>query len=129
MNKRKVAFWLGLIGGILGIIAVYAWMLMMAFGFTLHIGRLQNPIFILDIANFHIIPWNFYIPPIFYSKMLFGVFGIIGAVTSKHRAKLGGILMIIGAVGGLLSIGFLFYLVPFVLLLLGGLISLRKEKG
>ncbi|MED2559958.1 hypothetical protein P4218_29500 [Bacillus thuringiensis] len=56
------------------------------------------------------------------------VIGIIGCLIVTFKAKIGGILMIISAIGGFICISF-FNLLPGTLLLISGLMSLfRKEK-
>ena len=60
---------------------------------------------------------------------IFSIIGIVGSVLTKSgRVRLGGSVMLVSAIGGLVSV-FLAYLIPFILLLIAGLLSLlRKEK-
>lgn len=57
------------------------------------------------------------------------ILGIVGSVMVKSKAKVGGIMMTIAAIGGLICIS-MFYILPCVLLLIGGLMGIfRKEKA
>jgi len=56
------------------------------------------------------------------------VIGLVGSMASRREPKKGGIMMIVGAVGGLASIHFS-YLIPAALFLLGGLLLLVGKKG
>lgn len=60
-----------------------------------------------------------------FAAIIFSILGIIGAVLVKSKSKTAGWLMIISAFGGLISISFA-YLLPFILLLIGGIMALRK---
>ncbi|MCW9130858.1 DUF4064 domain-containing protein [Bacillus paramycoides] len=108
--KRTAEFILGLIGGIFGILCAFI---------ALFIGGLGS---VLDAhgANTLIgLGWG---------SVLLSILGICGSVVVKSRAKLGGAMMTIAAVGGLICISF-FYILPAVLLLIGGLMGIfRKEK-
>jgi hypothetical protein len=62
-----------------------------------------------------------------FAAIVFSIIGIIGGVLAKSKTKTrtAGWLMIISAFGGLISISFAF-LLPFILLLIGGILALRK---
>ncbi|MBJ8078738.1 DUF4064 domain-containing protein [Bacillus toyonensis] len=56
------------------------------------------------------------------------VLGIVGSVMVRSKAKVGGIMMTVAAIGGFICIS-LIYLLPGVLLLIGGLMGIfRKDK-
>ncbi len=66
-----------------------------------------------------------------WSAIAFSALAIVAAFFVRSRSKLAGWLLIISAVGGLISISF-FYILPFILLLIAGLMSLlrgRKPKA
>lgn len=107
-NKRTVELVLGLIGGILGIIAgIYA----------MNIGGLAS-VFQVDKA---VTVNNFGI-----GAILLSIVGIIGAVVVRSKGKLGGIFMIIAALGGLLCITY-FYIPSGILLVIPGLMGIIKK--
>ncbi|PEW57171.1 hypothetical protein CN448_31910 [Bacillus cereus] len=55
--------------------------------------------------------------------------GIVGSVVVKNKAKAGGIMMTIAAIGGLICI-FVFYILPGILLLIGRLVGIfGKDKA
>lgn len=68
--------------------------------------------------------------------LFMSIVGLVGAIMVRSKAKMGGILMIISAIAGIICI-FVFYLVPGILLLIGGLmgffrnekVTVRGEKG
>lgn len=60
-----------------------------------------------------------------FIAILFSIIGIIGAVTVKSKPKRSGTLMIISAFGGLICI-FVAFLLPFILLLIGGIMARRE---
>lgn len=110
-NKKKVELVLGLIGGILGIISgIYA----------MNIGGLAS-VFHIDravtINNFGI------------GAIVLSIIGIIGALVIKNKEKLGGILMVIAALGGIVCITY-FYIPSGILLIIPGLMSIfSKDKS
>lgn len=62
------------------------------------------------------------------AALLFSILGIIGSVVVKFKARIGGWVMIVSGIGGIISIS-LFYVLPGVLLLIGGgLGAFRKDK-
>ncbi|WP_102027124.1 DUF4064 domain-containing protein [Salirhabdus sp. Marseille-P4669] len=60
------------------------------------------------------------------SALFASIVGIIGSVVVKKRDKLGGILMIVSAIWGIISIS-LFYILSFVLLLMAGLMGVFRK--
>lgn len=62
------------------------------------------------------------------AAFVFSILAIVGGVWVKFNAKIGGWMMIVSGIGGTISIS-LFFLLPLVLLLAGGIMALvRKEK-
>ncbi|WP_394136910.1 hypothetical protein [Cytobacillus oceanisediminis] len=59
--------------------------------------------------------------------IIFSTLAVVAAVMCKKRPKPGAILMFIAAVGGLFTAS-LFYIVSFVLLIIAGIMSLKKAK-
>ncbi|KFM95117.1 DUF4064 domain-containing protein [Bacillus clarus] len=109
--KRTTEFVLGLIGGIFGILGAIL---------ALMIGGL-GAAFEADGANSIIgLGW---------AAVALSILGIVGSVMVKSKAKAGGIMMTIAAIGGFICI-FVFYLLPGILLLIGGLMGIfRKDKA
>ena len=109
--KRTAEFVLGLIGGIFGIIC--------AFG-ALMIGGM-GAAFEADGANTVIgLGWG---------AVALSILGIVGSVMVRSKAKVGGIMMTVAAIGGFICISII-YLLPGVLLLIGGLMGIfRKDKA
>ncbi len=109
--SRAREFVLGLIGGILGFIGAF---------FALFVGSIDSAFSSTGTSSITALGW---------SAVIFSIIGIIGSVVVKGKAKLGGILMIISAIGGLISISMI-YALSFVLLLIGGLMGiLRKDQS
>ncbi|HDR7390811.1 TPA: DUF4064 domain-containing protein [Bacillus toyonensis] len=109
--KRTAEFVLGLIGGILGIICAFVALLIGGMGAA----------FEADGANTIIgLGWG---------AVALSVLGIVGSVMVRSKAKVGGIMMTVAAIGGFICIS-LIYLLPGVLLLIGGLMGIfRKDKA
>ncbi|CAM4365209.1 DUF4064 domain-containing protein [Bacillus albus] len=109
--KRTAEFVLGLIGGIFGILCAFI---------ALFIGGLGSALE-ADGANTVIgLGWG---------AVALSVLGIIGSVMVRSKAKVGGIMMTVAAIGGFICIS-LIYLLPGVLLLIGGLMGIfRKDKA
>ncbi|PFC89764.1 hypothetical protein CN308_30175 [Bacillus cereus] len=64
-----------------------------------------------------------------WGAVALSVLGIVGSVMVRSKAKVGGIMMTIAAIGGFICIS-LIYLLPGVLLLIGGLMGVfRKDKA
>ena len=108
MKKRTAEFVLGLIGGIVGFGGA---ILALLFG---GIGSAFNADGASMISN---LGW---------SAIIFSIIGIVGAAMVNSKTKLAGWMMIVSAIGGVISIS-LFYLLPFVLLVLAGLMALLKK--
>lgn len=109
--KRTAEFVLGLIGGIFGILCAFI---------ALFIGGLGSALE-ADGANTVIgLGWG---------AVGLSVLGIVGSVMVRSKAKVGGIMMTVAAIGGFICIS-LIYLLPGVLLLIGGLMGIfRKDKA
>jgi hypothetical protein len=108
--KRTAEFVLGLIGGLLGLSA------------SLSVIFFNE---ILDILS-ALSPIDSHFGKLGIAAFVFSLLGIAGAAMVYKNGKLGGLIMVISAVGGLVSI-FAGYLVPAVLLIIGGIISIRKS--
>jgi hypothetical protein len=108
--KRTAEFVLGLIGGIFGILCAFI---------ALFIGGLGSALE-TDGANTVIgLGWG---------AVALSILGIVGSVMVRSKAKVGGIMMTVAAIGGFICIS-LIYLLPGVLLLIGGLMGIfRKDK-
>ncbi|MGP2423686.1 DUF4064 domain-containing protein [Bacillus sp. FH] len=109
--KRTAEFVLGLIGGIFGILCAFI---------ALFIGGLGSALE-ADGANTVIgLGWG---------AVGLSVLGIVGSVMVRSKAKVGGIMMTVAAIGGFVCISAI-YLLPGVLLLIGGLMGIfRKDKA
>ena len=106
--KRTGEFVLGLIGGIFGLIGAVT---------ALFIGEIDASL-----------NGSSEISGLGWAAILFSILGIVGSVIVKGKPKLGGSFMTIGAIGGFISV-FFFYIIPAILLLIGGLMGLlRKDK-
>lgn len=108
--KRTAEFVLGLIGGIFGILCAFI---------ALFIGGLGSALE-ADGANTVIgLGWG---------AVALSILGIVGSVMVRSKAKVGGIMMTVAAIGGFICIS-LIYLLPGILLLIGGLMGIfRKDK-
>nr|WP_088325605.1 DUF4064 domain-containing protein [Bacillus cereus] len=108
--KRTAEFVLGLIGGIFGIICAFIALLIGGMGAA----------FEADGANTIIgLGWG---------AVGLSILGIVGSVMVRSKAKAGGIMMTVAAIGGFICIS-IFFLLPGVLLLIGGLMGIfRKDK-
>ncbi|PER52391.1 hypothetical protein COL26_04625 [Bacillus thuringiensis] len=109
--KRTAEFVLGLIGGIFGIICAFVALLIGGIGAA----------FEADGANTVIgLGWG---------AVALSILGIVGSVMVRSKAKVGGIMMTVAAIGGFICISII-YLLPGVLLLIGGLMGIfRKDKA
>ncbi|SIR94931.1 Protein of unknown function [Bacillus cereus] len=109
--KRTAEFVLGLIGGIFGIICAFIALLIGGMGAA----------FEAEGANTIIgLGWG---------AVGLSILGIVGSVMVRGKAKVGGIMMTIAAIGGFICIS-IFFLLPGVLLLIGGLMGIfRKDKA
>ena len=63
-----------------------------------------------------------------FAALLLSVLGIVGAAFVNSKTKVAGWFMLIAGIGGFISIS-LFYLVPGIMFIIGGLMALlRKDK-
>ncbi|MFD3157155.1 DUF4064 domain-containing protein [Haloimpatiens sp. FM7330] len=108
-NKRTAEFVLGLIGGILGIICGIA---------AMGIGGLGDA-FGAEGANA--------VGSLGIVAIVLSILGIVGAIIVRSKAKLGGGFMTIAAVGGVICVSAL-YILPGILLIIGGLMGLFKKS-
>ncbi|EEM07500.1 hypothetical protein BHU24_10385 [Bacillus pseudomycoides] len=108
--KRTTEFVLGLIGGIFGILCAFL---------VIFFGGLGSA-FEADGAN-QLMTQG-------WIAVLLSILGIVGSVIVKGKVKIGGAMMTVAAIGGFICIS-AFYILPGVLLLIGGLMGLlRKDK-
>lgn len=101
MQGRTAEFVLALLGGIFGIFGAL---------FAIMFGS-----FIQD--NIRFLGW---------SALVFSAIAIVSSVLVRIKPKIAGGLMLVSAIGGLVSIS-LFYVLPFILLIVGGLMALLKK--
>lgn len=106
-KSRTVELVLGLLGGIFGFFGAL---------FAIGIGGLAGAFGASGASD---------VVGLGFAAIIFSIIGIIGAVSVKSKSKTAGWLMIISAFGGLISISFA-YLLPFILLLIGGIMALRE---
>lgn len=117
MGSRTVEFVLGLIGGILGFFAAIAAILLGGLGAA--IGE--------AVENQETASSGSFIILLGFAAIIFSIVGIVGAALVKGKPKLGGALMLVSAIGGLISISW-FYSLSFILLLIGGLMGILKKN-
>lgn len=108
MGKRTVEFVLGLIGGIFGFFGALIALMFGGIGSALG-GEGASTIIGLG-----------------WLAILFSIIGIVGAALVKSKTKVGGWMMIISAVGGVISVSFA-YALSFVLLIIAGLMAIIKK--
>lgn len=109
--KRTAEFVLGLIGGIFGIICAFIALLIGGMGAAF---RAEGANTIIGLG---------------WGAVGLSILGIVGSVMVRSKAKVGGIMMTVAAIGGFICIS-IFYLLPGVLLLIGGLMGIfRKDKA
>ncbi|MEK5251557.1 DUF4064 domain-containing protein [Bacillus sp. FSL R9-9530] len=109
--KRIAEFALGLIGGIFGIICAFIALLIGGMGAAFEAEGADSIIGLGWVA------------------VALSILGIVGCVVVKKNAKIGGIMMTVAAIGGFICISIV-YLLPGVLLLIGGLMGIfRKGKA
>lgn len=106
-KSRTVELVLGLLGGIFGFFGAL---------FAIGIGGLAGAFGASGASD---------VIGLGFAAIIFSIIGIIGAVIVKSKTKAAGWLMIISAFGGLISISFA-YLLSFILLLIGGIMALKK---
>lgn len=105
--KRNTEFILGLLGGIFG------------FGgamFAIFFGAMDEAV--SGSSEVSGLGWG---------AFLFSILAIVGAVVVKFKAKAGGAMMLVSGIGGLVSIS-LFYALPALLLVIGGLMGLFRKS-
>jgi hypothetical protein len=108
---RTVEFVLGLIGGIIGFFGAIIALMIGGIGSALGGGKGASLLTSLG-----------------WMAILFAIVGIVGAALVKSKTKLGGWLMIISAIGGVISVSFA-YALSFVLLIIAGLMAVIKKDG
>ena len=128
-------FWLGIIGGIFGIlagigVALTAGILGDLSG-SLHtvLVRVNEVYNSTGSSGFHTIVIVSNVPELYASAagaILFSIVGIIGGILEKSRI-LGGAFMIIGAIGVLFSVGILGIL-SFILFVVGGFLIFIERR-
>jgi len=106
-KSRTTELVLGLLGGIFGFFGAF---------FAIGIGGLAGAFGASGASD---------VVGLGFVAIIFSIIGIIGAVTVKSKPKRAGWLMIISAFGGLICIS-LAFLLPFILLLIGGIMALRE---
>ena len=116
MGKRTVEFILGLIGGIFGFLGAILTILLGGLGAA--IGEAAE--------NQEVAQQGSGIIALGFIAIIFAVIGIVGAALVKSKPKLGGGLMVVSAIGGLISIS-LAYSLSFILLIIGGLMGILKK--
>ncbi|UOR13807.1 DUF4064 domain-containing protein [Halobacillus amylolyticus] len=109
--KRNGEFIVGLLGGIIGLFSTF---------FALFIGAVDAAINEAGTSVISGLGW---------AAFLFSTLAIVGSALVKSKTKAGTIMMIVAALGGLVSIA-LFYVIPAILLLTAGIMGLvRKDKA
>jgi hypothetical protein len=109
--KRTAEFVVGLIGGILGILAGL------------------SGVFFGAVATAFEVDGGSMVSGASWIAVALSVLGLIGAAVVKNKTMLGSILMLIAAIGGFICISFL-YILPGVLLLIAGIMGLvRKDRS
>lgn len=109
MGKRTTEFVLGLIGGIIGIFCSFI---------ALAVGGLGGSFGLEGASTVVGLGWV---------AILFSILAIVGSVVVKSKPKLGGWFMIISAIGGLIGIS-AFFILPFVLIIIAGLMGVIKKS-
>lgn len=107
-KSRVVELLLSLFGGISGLFGAFL---------VIGIGRLGEASEVPEASDFIVLG---------YAAIVFSIIGIIGAVLVRSKTRTAGWLMIISAYGGLISTSFSF-LLPFMLVLFGGIKTLRDS--
>lgn len=102
MGSRTTEFVLALLGGIFGIFGAI---------FSIMFGSLTQ-------SNVQFLGW---------SALVFSAVAIVSSVLVRIKPKIAGGLMLVSAIGGLVSIS-LFYVLPFILLIVGGLMAVLKKQ-
>lgn len=105
---RTTEFVLGLIGGIIGFGAALL---------ALMIGGIDAAFSDSGTSEVTGLGW---------AAFIFSALAIVGSVVVRSKAKLGGILLLISAVGGLISIS-MFYAISAILIGIAGLMGVFKK--
>ena len=92
MSKRTTEFVLGLLGGIFGFGGSFI---------ALAVGGVGKFFGASGASTISSLGWL---------ALLFSILAIVGSVVVRHKPKLGGVFMLISAIGGLISISFFFIL-------------------
>ncbi|MBG9714221.1 DUF4064 domain-containing protein [Bacillus sp. CCB-MMP212] len=109
--RRTTEFVLGLIGGIFGVLGAVLALMIGGMGAAFEAEGADS---IIGLG---------------WAAVGLSILGIVGSVVVKNKAKAGGIMMTIAAIGGFICI-FVFYILPGILLLIGGLMGIfRKDKA
>ena len=116
MTMRSGAKTLGLIGGIIGLIVGIFLLVSGLLGGTLLIGFLGEEGAEVGLA---VIMWG-------VSIFVFAVLGLAGGAITSGKPLPAGALMPVGGIGGFLA--GTFWIVPGVLLIIGGILSLASLK-
>lgn len=107
---RTTEFVLGLIGGIFGFIGAIL---------ALFIGGVDAAFSDTGTSDVIGLGW---------AAFIFSALAIVGSVVVKSRAKVGGVLLLISAIGGLISIS-MFYLISAILIGIAGLMGVFKKDN
>ncbi|HLR79548.1 MAG TPA: DUF4064 domain-containing protein [Bacillota bacterium] len=108
--NRTAEFVLGLIGGLFGFLGAIL---------ALLIGGVDSAFNESGTSDIIGLGWG---------AFLFSTLAIIGSVVVRSKPKLGGVFLLIAAIGGLISIS-MFYLIPAILLAIAGIMAfVRKDK-
>ncbi|HLR14625.1 MAG TPA: DUF4064 domain-containing protein [Bacillota bacterium] len=107
--NRTAEFVLGLIGGIFGFIGAIM---------ALFVGEVDAVFSSSGTSTITSLGWLAFV---------FSILAIIGSVQVRSNAKVGGIMLLVAAVGGFISIS-MFYLVPGILILIAGIMGVFKKE-
>ncbi|MFU0789180.1 DUF4064 domain-containing protein [Cerasibacillus sp. JNUCC 74] len=107
---RTTEFVLGLIGGIFGFIGAIL---------ALFIGGVDAAFSDTGTSDVIGLGW---------AAFIFSALAIVGSVVVKSKAKVGGVLLLISAIGGLISIS-MFYLISAILIGIAGLMGVFKKDN
>jgi len=116
MTMRSGAKILGLIGGIIGLIVGIFLLVSGLLGGTLLIGFLGEEGAEVGLA---VIMWG-------VSIFVFAILGLVGGAITTGKPLPAGALMLVGGIGGFLA--GTFWIVPGILLIIGGILSLVSLK-
>jgi len=108
MGKRTGEMILGIIGGIFGIIAGLAAVVIGGIGETFGFTKASELYGLGALA------------------IIASIIGIVGAVIVESKTRISGVLMIVAAVLGLIGVSF-FYILPMILLGIAGILALLRK--